>query len=559
MRLQAFTASFNQTHPRCRCLPSDSCWPTNELWDALNTTVDGRLIKVVPIGAKCHDPHYDPEACEALQAQWMNPLLHIESPSSPMQLFFANQSCDPFTPRERPCELGNLVAYAVDASTADHIAATIQFAKQNNVRFVVRNTGHDFFGRSTGAGALAVWTHHMKSLEMLEFSSDTYTGKALRVGAGVQGSDIVEFGNRNNVLAVTGECPTVGVAGGFTQGGGHSPLSTQFGLAADQVLEYEVVTADGRVLAASPVENEDLYWALSGGGGGTYAVVVSMTIKAHEPAQIGGGRIQIGAASLSPEIFSQVIQEFHHALPQMVDNGSTVSYLLMGPAIIIGPITAYNHTGEYVQSVITESFVSALDTLNVTYTTEFTTLSYRDHYDRYYGPLPVGSVFSTAVQSGGRLVPRGSIESNGDYFSAMITNLISQQAIVVGSSGAYLAFNDTPNAVLPAWRNTLVQMQVSIPWSTDPELLDEMTAAQGFINDVLMAQVKEATPGGASYLNEASHREVDWKTAFFGENYSELERVKRAWDPDSIFYAFKGVGSETWDVDETGRMCRVES
>lgn len=61
-----------------------------------------------------------------------------------MQLFFANQSCDAFTSRESPCVLGNYVAYAVDVASPQHVAATLQFAQDMNVRVVVRNTGHEY-------------------------------------------------------------------------------------------------------------------------------------------------------------------------------------------------------------------------------------------------------------------------------------------------------------------------------------------------------------------------------------------------------------------------------
>lgn len=78
----AFLLNFAAASPRantqqaqCRCLPGDSCWPKPDVWKGLNQTVNNRLIKVVPIGAQCHDPHYDAKACEALQAQWLNPLL----------------------------------------------------------------------------------------------------------------------------------------------------------------------------------------------------------------------------------------------------------------------------------------------------------------------------------------------------------------------------------------------------------------------------------------------------------------------------------------------------
>ena len=66
------------------------------------------------------------------------------------------------------------------------------------------------------------------------------------------------------------------MVGGYVQGGGHGPLAASYGLAADNTLEFEVVTVDGRHLIASPIQNSDLYWALSGGGAGNYAVVLSL-------------------------------------------------------------------------------------------------------------------------------------------------------------------------------------------------------------------------------------------------------------------------------------------
>lgn len=60
-----------------------------------------------------------------------------------MQAFFANQSCDPFTPREQPCLLGNYARYAIEVETVDDIKAGLSFAQTNNVRFLVRNTGHE--------------------------------------------------------------------------------------------------------------------------------------------------------------------------------------------------------------------------------------------------------------------------------------------------------------------------------------------------------------------------------------------------------------------------------
>lgn len=110
---------------------------------------------------------------------------------------------------------------------------------------------------------------------MKSYNTSYYNGSALKVGAGVRGGDAAEFAAQYGYRVVVGDCPDVGMAGGYTQGGGHSLLTGLYGLGADNVLEWEVVTASGQHIVATPNQNKDLYWALSGGGGGTYGIVVS--------------------------------------------------------------------------------------------------------------------------------------------------------------------------------------------------------------------------------------------------------------------------------------------
>lgn len=250
----------------------------------------------------------------------------MSDPSSVMAPFFANQSCDPFTAQGAACTYGNYARYAVNVSSAADVAAALVFARAHDVRLVVRNTGHDYLGRSTGAGALAVWTHHLKDVDFVPWSDANFTGTAMKVGAGVQGFDALTATRDQGLVSVGGECPTVGVAGGYTQGGGHSALSTSFGLSADNVLEWEAVTADGEVVTASRTNNTDLYWALSGGGAGNYAVVTSMTVKTFPGATVGGGTLTYYAAGVSNDTFYKAISKFHKALPAMVDAGSMVVY-----------------------------------------------------------------------------------------------------------------------------------------------------------------------------------------------------------------------------------------
>lgn len=277
----AAVAAIVRAEATCRCFPGDACWPSAESWNAFNETLGGKLIATVPIASTCHNGFpgvsYDAARCDEIRGNWPRPSLHYPTTHSPMAAFFANMSCDPFTTPDDPCSVGSYVQYAVRASSAHDYQLTLAFSRLHNIRLVIRNTGRDYLGKSTGAGALALWTQALKNISILDYYSASYKGKAMKMGAGVLASNAQAVAHAQGLVVVAGTCPTVGMAGGYTQGGGTSPVATRLGLGADQVLEWEVVTVQGQLLTATPTENSDLYWALSGGGGGNYAAVLWLT------------------------------------------------------------------------------------------------------------------------------------------------------------------------------------------------------------------------------------------------------------------------------------------
>lgn len=346
--------------------------------------------------------------------------------------------------------------------------------------------------------------------------------------------------------------------GGYIQGGGHSILSTVYGLAADNLLQYEVVTADGRHLNASRTENSDLFWALSGGGGGTYAIVVSAVVKAYPSVTTGGGTITIVSALTTEANYTAAVGAFHSMLPAMIDLGAAVSYQLSSAYFVIDPVTLPNSNATYVQDVVMGPWLAKLAELGITpYSQAFTTLSYYDHYSTYIGPLPEGHLAVETYQFGSRLIPRSLLEDNPDAFNAALENVTAQGIISAGSAAAYTGnVSDQWSAVNPAWRETILQLQLTYEWDESDSFSDNV-ALQQKITDDIVPQFKEITPDSGAYGNEASFLDEDWKEAFFGANYDALLAVKNTWDPDNVFYAYKGVGSDAWTVDADGRMCKA--
>ncbi|KAK5662941.1 hypothetical protein OQA88_6353 [Cercophora sp. LCS_1] len=544
----------------CKCFPGDSCWPSANQWRSLNTTVGGRLIETVPLARVCHDPNLDSAQCQALQDRWQFPDMHMSDSASIMAPFFANQSCDPFTSASKPCALGNYVRYAVAAANAQDVVKAINFAKQHSIRFVIRNTGHDYLARSTGAGALSIWTHNLKSIQFKSWNDRFYQGTAVTVGAGVQGFEVLAAARDQGLVVVTGECSTVGLAGGYTQGGGHSALSTSFGLAADNTLEFQVVTAAGNLVTASRIKNADLYWALSGGGGGNYGVVVSLTVKTFPDRKIGGGSLSFYAHENPTEVFFAAIDAFHAALPDMVSAGTMVVYYFTDKFFMIAPLTAYNKSASEVQTIMAP-FVAELQSLNVTHYADYSeTVNYYNHYDKYFGPLPNGAIQIGIAQYGGRLIPRSTLTKSESAvaFAATARSIAEQGVTFIGVGTDVSAFGQNcSNAVLPAWRNAIVHATLTTPWSFDPTKWDDMIASQRFMTETIMPAIEAVTPGSGAYMNEADFQQPRFQQEFFGVNYPKLLSIKNKYDPSSLFYATAAVGSERWTVRNDGRMCRA--
>ncbi|KAF2876642.1 hypothetical protein BDV95DRAFT_441655, partial [Massariosphaeria phaeospora] len=135
----------------CRTFPGDKDWPADSEWRALNETVEGALIKPVPRAAVCHldwPEHYDAQKCAELLRNYGNFEDRVAHPTDLIYVYFSGSSCLPTTNASSPCTTKGDPAYVVNATNPAHISAAIAFARQKNVRLVVKNTGHDVSGKS---------------------------------------------------------------------------------------------------------------------------------------------------------------------------------------------------------------------------------------------------------------------------------------------------------------------------------------------------------------------------------------------------------------------------
>ncbi|KAK8061163.1 FAD-binding domain-containing protein [Apiospora hydei] len=453
----------------CRVLPGDANWPTLQEWQDLNKTVGGRLTKTVPRESVCHDApynRYDAAACAELQKRFDFPTLaRMDVPGEFMDMSFKNYSCDAFAPRSAPCSLGNHASYVIEVRDAEDVKSALAFVVKHNIRLVVKNTGHDYLGRSTGAGALSLWTHHLKSTEFIPaYSSCHYTGPAMKLGAGVQGFEAYAAANATGHRIVSGSCPTVGIAGGYSQGGGHSILSSRHGLGSDNVLEWEVVTADGRHLVAAPDnEHADLYWALSGGGPGNYAVVLSMTARVHRDGIIGGGTLAFNDSRVGNDAFWDAVGAFQSLLPAFSDaGGNSFVYGLTASTFNAWTVTMPGADAGGAAALM-KPFLDHLAGRGIEYEYRpHTSPNFLAHFDRALGPLPEGIIENSGFMAS-RMIPRAVLAdpAANARVTAALRNISALPDCSIAcqslrSVGGRAEQDDQPhpaNAVLPAWRD----------------------------------------------------------------------------------------------------------
>jgi FAD binding domain/Berberine and berberine like len=296
-RLSA-TTSFRRRRP------SEANWPSQSAWKQLNEAVGGKLVPVnFPLDTLKTDP--DGAAAKRLLKDLKNPY-YIRSQAGLTQSLgwvdaWATQPS----------------VYAVMARNAQDIAEAVNFARANGLRLAVRGGGHSYQGTSNAADSLLTWTRDMHEIEM----HSTFVPQgceqimkpqaAVSVGAGTIGWQAYQaVTTKGGKYVQGGGCTTV-CLGGLIHSGGFGSFSKHYGSAAGSLLEAEVITADGRIRVANAANNPDLFWALKGGGGGTFGVVSKMTLRVHDlPEFFGTAHFRIKAPSA--DSYRRLIRQFVH-------------------------------------------------------------------------------------------------------------------------------------------------------------------------------------------------------------------------------------------------------
>ncbi|TFK27133.1 FAD binding domain-containing protein [Coprinopsis marcescibilis] len=553
--------TIGTTRYACKCYRGDRCWPSSNSWAILNYTVNGNLRAVVPDPAVCYNTFngrrtYNAEACAEVTRKWTDQNWQSDRQVSAHWILWTNTTCLPTENPDDSCTLGNLPEYVIMAKRAEHIKAGVDFARRNNLRLIIRNTGHDFLGRSTGFGSLAINTHALKDVRFVDRyrGPGSWTGGAVTVGAGIQGRELLTLAHEQNPprVFVGGECPSVGFAGGYIQGGGHGPLASLYGMAADQALSFDVVTADGRYVTANSAVNSDLFWALKGGGPSTFAAVVSVTVKTFVDAPAAGASLYVNFThTVDQELIWKGFRAFHNLANHYIDNNMFAYYEAFPFIFRVRPFVAPQSNATRLAEIL-KPLYDQLQAEGVPYDSEIK--EYSSYYDLYID-LFEDEVSGANTLVGGRLFTRRDIAEHGDEIAAAKRSIVQNGMIghIVGP-GVNLPVSDT--AINPVWRNgssftiTLYEQPFGTSW-------EEKMAGEKYLTDIVDGPLRAASPYGAAYVNEGNLAEPNWQTAYWGDNYPRLLELKQKWDPLGVFYARTTPGTENWEMlDEGKKLCK---
>lgn len=536
--------------PSCRSQPGDSLFPTVDELSQFNESIDGRLIAVVPSGAHCSSQG----GCS--DAEWSSSIFRSTMPGAMTSINWEqNYDADPKSlcfRNSTNCGAGSVPIFAVNASSPVHIQAGVLFARTHNLKVVVKSTGHDFLGRSTAKNSFLLWTRNLRNITFHESFKvgGRDMGSAVTVGSGVPLTMLYRAARANGKTFVGGTAATVAPAGGYVQGAGHSALSPKYGLAVDNVFEFQIVLANGELVTANEKSHPELFWALRGGGGGSWGVVISATFRTIPRFSASHQRLTLVVDNTAD---AGTLSQIHAKHVFDWDDAHAAQYFYFRSS-------RQNDTPKYtftIDTLFPETPLDEAKLLMQPLMQDFHDRGFDFNTSHAYADInDILSVPTDAV--GGAAILTSRFWDDNVYRNNISEIGRAYQTLLDGGAAGVLGHRllggqvtknaDLETAVNPGWRTAKTHMIVTNTWpdNTSPEEVERIR--NDLTNNKTPVLAALAGPnGGGSYANEGDVREPDFQRTFYGPHYARLSKVKARYDPEDLFIVPTGVGSERWD------------
>ena len=396
--------------------------------------------------------------------------------------------------------------------TAEDVQTAVKWAGYHRIPLSVLGGGHDWAGRGLNDGGLVLNLQKLKSIEI-----DPAERTAV-VGGGITGRELIAAADPFGLVAVTGSCGSVGLAG-WALGGGYGLLSSSYGLGVDNLLSADLVLADGSLVKANENENPDLFWAIRGGGG-NFGVVTSMTIRLHPAKPLLAGMILFAWSEAET-----VLKGYAALMEAAPDQLSMLAGLIPGPDGIplFFLVPAWN--GDIATG---EKYIAALKQLGTPVMEQVSQMKYFELLGMFDPHIVNGRHYD--IQT--RWLPR----LDSDSISAIVkagANRSSPLTLLnmhpFHGAPTRVPLSDTAFGL----RAPHFLVEIITTW----EPMDGANSAthRRWASDLSENLAKNALPGGyPNFLVPDQHSQI---ARAYGDNLSRLQNVKKAYDKENFFKA----------------------
>ncbi|MEJ2522729.1 MAG: FAD-binding oxidoreductase [Gammaproteobacteria bacterium] len=409
-------------------------------------------------------------------------------------------------------------AVVIRCSRAADVVRAVNFARQHRLPLSVKGGGHDYAGNTVGEDSLLVDLSPMKAVVV-----DAQNRRATAEG-GATWADVDAATQAEGLATPGGTVSTVGIAG-FTLGGGAGWLTRKFGLAADNLLAAEVVTATGEVVRASSHDNPELFWALRGGSG-NFGIVTRFEYRLHPV----GPEILAGQVLYPVERAGELLRWYRDFMKTAPDELGVYAFFLRIPPlpdfpetlhgkVVLDFVVAYAGPPEEAEPHLApfrQQGTPLVDSV---------------------GPVPytgLQQAFDDAMGKGNRWYSRYlQLNEVSDEFIDTLVNHLEPfpgpfTTVYMGGQGGAPS-RIAPEATAYPHRHVADALHIFPGWADPAE--DE--AIMGWARE-LYGRLAPFAEGGC-YVNMLAEDELERLPAAYRGNYAKLAQVKKRWDPDNLF------------------------
>ncbi|HEX6553792.1 MAG TPA: FAD-binding oxidoreductase [Ktedonobacteraceae bacterium] len=398
-------------------------------------------------------------------------------------------------------------AALVRCANVQDVIHTVRWARSHGLALSVRGGGHDFAGRALCDDGIVIDCSQMRAVTV-----DPATRTA-RIQGGAMAGDLIDAAQKHGLATTTGTVSSVGMAG-LTLGGGYGPLMSKYGLAIDNLLSAQVVTADGQCVSASAAEHADLFWGLRGGGG-NFGVVVSLEYRLHPVTKVLSGLL-LYPLDQAREVLTHY-NEFIKSVPDELTIMPGFIQLPDGmPVLFLSPV----YCGPLEEG---ERVLTPLRTIGKPLTDQIQPVTYDALINAMNALVPKGRRYFAQTQSldGLRSETIEALVDLAQQFSSPFSAISLHHFHGVASR---VAASDTAFAL----RQDHLMAEIIAGWEPAEDQRHVQWARAGS-----RALAPYAFKEG--YVNMLDAGEQERVPLAFGPNYERLLDLKRAYDPDDVF------------------------